>query len=71
VTKEIGPREKAAREVREALYEANQARMRALTKAEKLLAGGLDDARLARSKRLLAEAEAKNAAPPRRRKTKK
>lgn len=37
MTKEIGPREKAAREVREALYEANQARMRALTKAEKLL----------------------------------
>lgn len=42
MTKEIGPREKAAREVREALYEANQARMRALTKAEKLL--GLKDA---------------------------
>lgn len=36
--KEIGPREKAAREMREALYESNQARMRAMTKAEKILA---------------------------------
>jgi len=42
MTKEIGPREKAAQERREAAYEANQKRMRALTKAERLL--GLKDA---------------------------
>ena len=68
MTKEIGPREKAAREAREAAYVENQKRMKAEAKA---FTGGLDDARLARSKRLLAEAEAKNAAPPRRRKAKK
>lgn len=71
MTKEIGAREKAFREAREKAYEANQKRMRQEAKEAKGFTGGLDDARLARSKRLLAEAEAKNAAPPRRRKSKK
>lgn len=33
--KEIGPREKALREQREAAYEANQARMKAAAKVDK------------------------------------
>ncbi len=72
MTKEIGPREKAAREAREAAYEANQKRMRQEAKVARGFTGGLDDARLARSKRLLAEAEAGAKAPkPKRRKAKK
>lgn len=63
MTKEIGPREKAAQERREAAYEANQKRMRQEAREAKGFTGGLDDARLARSKRLLAEAEAKAAQP--------
>ena len=36
MSKEIGPRERALREQREAAYEANQKQMREATKAEKL-----------------------------------
>ena len=36
MAKEIGPRERALREQREAAYEANQQRMREQSKAEKL-----------------------------------
>jgi len=36
MAKEIGPRERALREQREAAYEANQKRMREQSKAEKL-----------------------------------
>jgi hypothetical protein len=36
MAKEIGPREKALREQREAAYEANQKKMREQSKAEKL-----------------------------------
>jgi hypothetical protein len=36
VSKEIGPRERALREQREARYEANQKRMREQSKTEKL-----------------------------------
>lgn len=36
MAKEIGPRERAMREQREAAYEANQKKMREQTKAEKL-----------------------------------
>lgn len=36
MTKEIGPREKAARERREAAYEENQKLIRAASKAEKI-----------------------------------
>jgi hypothetical protein len=36
MAKEIGPRERALREQREATYEANQKKMREQTKAEKL-----------------------------------
>lgn len=41
MSKEIGPRERALREQREAAYEENQKRMREQTKAEKL--AGLQD----------------------------
>jgi len=77
MTREIGPREKAAQERREAAYAENQKRMKAEAKvaehqiASTLTYGGLDAARLARSKRLLAEAEKKDVARPKRRKAKK
>lgn len=41
MSKEIGPRERALREQREAAYEANQKRMREQSKSEKL--AGLQD----------------------------
>lgn len=74
MTKEIGPRERAAQERREAAYVENQKRMKAELAAEAKASpftGGLAAARLERSKRLLAEAEKKDVARPKRRKAKK